>query len=77
MDTDQIAQLGLEQLLTIKDLAAYLDVPTQTIYDWRVNGRGPRARRIGKRLRFTAADVRDWVDAHAEPLADGSPSPGR
>ena len=77
MDTDQIAQLGLEQLLSVEDLAAYLDVPKQTIYDWRVNGRGPRARRIGKRLRFTAADVRAWVDAQAEPPMGGSPGLGR
>ena len=78
MDTDQIAQLGLEQLLTVEDLAAYLDVPRQTIYDWRVHGRGPRARRIGKRLRFTAVDVKAWVDAQAEPPGTaGPPGPGR
>ncbi|CAN5493547.1 hypothetical protein BH23ACT9_BH23ACT9_25500 [soil metagenome] len=83
MDTHDIARLGLEQLLSIEDLAAYLDVPRQTIYDWRVDGRGPRALKIGKRLRFTAADVRAWVDAQAEgspgsPAGSGGPAePGR
>lgn len=77
MDTHDITRLGLEQLLSIEDLAAYLGVPRQTIYDWRVDGRGPRALKIGKRLRFTVADVRTWVDAQAErspgrPAAGGS-----
>lgn len=79
MDTHDIARLGLEQLLSIEDLAAYLDVPRQTIYDWRVDGRGPRALKIGKRLRFTATDVRAWVDAQAEgspggPAGSGGPA---
>ena len=77
MDTAQIAQFGLEPLLSVEDLAAYLDVPKQTIYDWRVTGRGPRARRIGKRLRFTTTDVQAWVDAQADPPTVGSPRLGR
>ena len=57
----------LEPLLDIDDLAAYPGVPKQTIYDWRVNAKGPRAYRIGKHLRFTVSDVRDWVAAQREP----------
>lgn len=37
------------------------------IYDWRVDGRGPRAYKLGKRLRFTADDVRVWMETQREP----------
>ena len=32
---------GLDPLLSIADLAEYLGVPVATIYDWRVDGKGP------------------------------------
>ncbi|WP_370324568.1 helix-turn-helix domain-containing protein [Euzebya sp.] len=69
--TDRTVPPGLEALLSVEELAAYLGVPRQTIYDWRVTGRGPRAYRVGKRLRFATADVRAWMDG----LADPDPSP--
>ncbi|CAN5799638.1 hypothetical protein BH24ACT15_BH24ACT15_32620 [soil metagenome] len=58
---------GLERLLTIDELATYLGIPKQTIYDLRVDGRGPRAYKLGKRLRFTAGDVRVWMETQREP----------
>jgi excisionase family DNA binding protein len=63
----------LEPLLTLDELAAYLGLPKQTLYDWRVNGRGPRAYRIGKHLRFTVRDIRAWVDTQHEPAPAASP----
>lgn len=60
---------GLEPLIGIEELAAYLGLPKQTIYDWRVAGRGPRAYRFGKRLGFAVADVREWVEAQREPAS--------
>ncbi len=38
---------GLEPLITVDELALYLGLPKQTIYDWRVSGKGPRAYRLG------------------------------
>jgi excisionase family DNA binding protein len=61
------AAATLEPLLGIDELAAYLGVPKQTIYDWRVNAKGPRAHRIGKHLRFAVADVREWVAQQRDP----------
>lgn len=52
-----------EQLLTTEQLAAYLVVPRQTLYDWRVRGEGPRGLRVGKHLRYRRADVEAWLDA--------------
>lgn len=65
---------GLEPLLDIDELAAYLGVPVSTIYDWRTRGLGPAAHRFGKHLKFAASDVRAWVDQQRDP---GSPATGR
>lgn len=59
----------LEPLLSVPDLAEYLGVPVQTIYDWRLRGEGPRAYRFGKRIKFAVSDVRVWVDSHRDPAA--------
>jgi excisionase family DNA binding protein len=49
-------------LWTTQDVANYLQVPVQTLYSWRVQGYGPRARRIGKHLRYRPEDVTTWLD---------------
>ena len=43
MNQHQSSPHGLEPLLNIDELADYLGVPVSTIYDWRTNGKGPRA----------------------------------
>lgn len=58
---------GLEPLLNINELADYLGVPISTIYDWRTNGKGPRAYRFGKRIMFGVNDIRTWMGAMREP----------
>ena len=60
---------GLQRLLTIGELSEYLGIPVATIYDWRVDGKGPRALRIGRHLRFAVADVQAWLATvrEAEP----------
>lgn len=52
----------LDPLWTVKDVAAYLSVPVQTIYDWRWKHEGPPAFRIGRHLRFRESDVFAWLD---------------
>lgn len=49
-------------LWTVKDVSAYLRVPVQTLYSWRVQGYGPKARRMGKHLRYRPEDVAAWLD---------------
>ena len=39
MKTDTSPLSGLDPLLSIDELAEYLDVPIKTIYDWRQTGR--------------------------------------
>lgn len=59
---------GLEPLLSIDAVAAYLGVPVATIDDWRVDGRVPRAVRIGRHLKFLRSDVRGWVATRRETV---------
>lgn len=53
----------LAPVLTIDQLAEYLQVPKRTIYVWRTRGEGPRAIKVGRELRFRAQDVNAWLDA--------------
>lgn len=55
-------------LWTVQDVADYLQVSVQTLYSWRVQGGGPRARRVGKHLRYRSEDVITWLDQ----LGDGA-----
>ena len=50
-----------ERLWGPKDVAEYLGIPVQTIYQWRTRGYGPPVRRVGKHVRFLPDDVRAWV----------------
>lgn len=57
---------GLEPLLDVTELAAYLGVPVSTVYDWRTHGKGPAAYRFGKRLKFAVSDMRAWLTEHRD-----------
>ena len=59
-------ELGLEPLIGVEELAEYLGVPVQTIYDWRLSGRAPRAFKLGKHLRFAASDIAEWLEERHE-----------
>jgi len=54
-------------LMTPQEVAAFLSVPVATLRTWRTNGRGPRAHRVGKHLRYRHADVEEWLEQQAEP----------
>jgi len=56
-----------ERLLSVQELADYLEVPVKTIYTWRHHKTGPRGFRVGKHLRFRWGDVEAWV---AELIAE-------
>ena len=67
MDTQRTSALGLEPLLTTGELADYLGVRAQAIYDLRADGRGPVGIRVGRKLRYRSSDVRHWLDALQVP----------
>ncbi|MDR0489554.1 MAG: helix-turn-helix domain-containing protein [Propionibacteriaceae bacterium] len=48
------------------DLSKALGIPVATIYDWRTRGKGPRAYRFGKHLKFAVSDVKAWMLSRRE-----------
>lgn len=56
----------MEKLLSVEQVADYLGVPVNTLYQWRHKGTGPIAFRVGRFLRYDPAQVRDWLFEHAE-----------
>ncbi len=51
----------LDRLLSVEDLATYLDIPVATIYAWRYRRQGPPGFRVGRHLRFRREDVERWI----------------
>jgi predicted DNA-binding transcriptional regulator AlpA len=45
-----------------------LGIPHKTLYNWRTRGIGPRARRVGRYLRYDEHDVRAWFAAQNETV---------
>ncbi|MGH2596177.1 MAG: helix-turn-helix transcriptional regulator [Actinomycetota bacterium] len=60
--------LRMRRLATPIEVGAYLQVPVKTLYAWRYEGKGPRARRVGRHLRYSWEDVDAWL---ASAAADG------
>lgn len=55
----------MEKLLSVEEVAEFLGVPVNTLYQWRHKGTGPTAFRVGRFLRYDPVDVRDWLSEHA------------
>jgi excisionase family DNA binding protein len=58
-----------DPLWTVEEVSSYLRVPVKTLYQWRCNGYGPSARRVGRYIRYRPEDVRGWVDSLGERSA--------
>jgi excisionase family DNA binding protein len=56
----------IEPLLTLDDVVAYLGIPKNTLYRWRVDGEGPRAMKIGKHLRYRRTELEAWLEANTD-----------
>jgi excisionase family DNA binding protein len=54
-------------MLTVEDLAAYLQVPENTVYRWNTRGTGPRPRHVGRHVRYHWRDVEEWVQNGNSP----------
>ena len=52
----------VDRLLTVEELADYLEVPVATIYAWRHRRKGPSGFRVGRYLRFRWGDVERWIE---------------
>ncbi len=56
-----------DEWIGTEHLAQELGIPVRTIYAWRAAGKGPRAHRIGKHIRFRRSDVEEWLARQADP----------
>lgn len=63
-------------VLTLSQLAEYLGVAAQTLYDLRSQGRGPRGFRVGRELRFRLSEVEAWLCRMEEADAERHPHRG-
>lgn len=68
MDTERLSGLGLEPVLTTSELAEYLGVHVQAIYDFRAAGRGPAGIHVGREIRYRVSEVLGWMDALHDPV---------
>lgn len=55
-----------ETFLSPRELAARYGIPLQTIYRWRMEGKGPRGLTIGKHVRFRMSDVLAWEETRLD-----------
>ncbi len=54
-----------DKMLTINDVAEYLDIPKATLHAWSSRGIGPKRYKVGRHLRYRRVDVDAWVDQQA------------
>ena len=66
MATRHFSFEGLEQLLTIEDLARFLGVTTTAAYSLRHRGLLPPAVKWGNTIRFRREDLDAWLDEQRE-----------
>jgi len=53
-------------LMTVQEVAAVLQVPVKTVYEWRArkpSAYGPPAIKVGKYLRWKPEVVQAWIDS--------------
>jgi excisionase family DNA binding protein len=51
----------VDKLLSPTALAALLEVPRSTVYEWNYKGTGPPAIRVGKHVRYRETDIERWL----------------
>jgi excisionase family DNA binding protein len=74
-DNDNVVPTGdfvPPELLTIAEAAAWLRVPTWTLRKWRSEGKGPRAAKIGKHLRYRVDELARWYSEQEGRGGDGA-----
>ena len=49
------------RLLSVQEVAALLQVPVKTMYQWRCQGDGPTPIKVGRYVRFDPGDVALWI----------------
>ena len=61
-----------DRRLTLKEAAARLNIPENTLRWYRTCGTGPCSYRLGGRVFYDAEDLDAWVDAERAATARGA-----
>jgi excisionase family DNA binding protein len=51
----------MPEILTVKEAAAYLRVPVETMRQWRYKGTGPGHAKVGRHIRYRQAELDRWL----------------
>ena len=52
-----------ERMASLTEVAEYLGVAPQTLYNWRHKGTGPKSRKVGGLVKYRLADVDAWLES--------------
>lgn len=55
------------EFITVQQFAEEMGIPVQTVYRWRTEGKGPRAHKIGRHVRFSRHSVNEWLEQQLDP----------
>lgn len=59
----------MSKLWGMQEVADFLGVPLNTLYQWRTKNYGPPGKRIGKYVRFVPDQVKAWVESLPDGIA--------
>jgi excisionase family DNA binding protein len=54
-----------ERLLTTEEVAEWLQMPADTVRQWRADRTGPRGYKLGRHVRYRREDVEAWLEQRA------------
>jgi len=63
-----------DQLMSVKELADYLNVNISTVYQWSQQGQVP-AMKIGKMWRYRRAEIEEWLNGRRSPAIQNRDTP--
>ena len=55
----------MPEYLSPEQLAEHLNVPVNTIYNWRYKGYGPVGIKVGRHVRYRRSEVEQWLEQQA------------
>jgi len=64
---------GVDALLTVSEVAAWLRVDEGTVYRWSVDGSGPARVKVGTAVRYRRAAVEAWLTERTVEQARRAP----
>lgn len=50
------------RLWTEKDVAGFLGISGSAVRKWRLFGTGPKYYKIGRAVRYSPTEIKDWLD---------------